>query len=147
MMKRIVSLTVAVLLIAALFVGCSSGPEGTYKVKTIDGEEYSTYVDMIVGVMTAFGGDELKVDADQMKSLLEKAGSFTLKADGVVESFDVDEENWTETTKTGTWKLDGEKLTITVDGKTMEGTLKDGEITITEKDEDTGTTHTMVLGK
>ena len=141
MMKRIVSLTVAVLLIAALFAGCSSGPEGTYKVKTINGEEYSQYVDMMVGLMSVFGGDEMKVDADQMKSMLEKAGSFTLKSDGVVEQFDVNEDDWTETTKTGTWKLDGEKLTITVDGKTMEGTLKDGEITITKDGK------TTVLGK
>jgi len=147
MMKRIVSLTVAVLLIAALFAGCSSGPEGTYKVKTIDGEEYSKYVDMLVGLMTAFGGDEMKVDADQMKSMLEKAGSFTLKSDGVVEMFDVNEEDWTETSKTGVWKLDGEKISITIEGKTMEGTLKDGEITITEKDEESGKTRVRVLGK
>lgn len=140
-MKRILCITLTILMIAALFAGCSSGPEGTYKVKTIGGEEYSQYVDFMVGLMSAFGGDEMKVDADQMKSMLEKAGSFTLKSDGVVEQFDVNEDDWTETTKTGTWKLDGEKLTITVDGKTMEGTLKDGEITITKDGK------TVVLGK
>lgn len=141
MMKRVISLALAVLMIAALFVGCSNGPEGTYKVKTIDGQDYSTYVDMMVGMFAAFGGDQSGMDTDQIKALFEKAGSITLKADGVVEMFDVDSDTMTETTKTGTWKLDGDKITITANGETMEGTIKDGEITITEDG------HSMVLVK
>ena len=142
MMKRIVSLTLVVLMIAALFVGCgSNGPEGTWKVKTIDGEKYSEYVDAMVSLFTAFAGDELKMSESEIKSLFEKAGSFTLKADGTAESIDLDEETMTETTKTGTWKLDGEKITITIDGSAIEGTLKDGKITVEEDG------HTMVLEK
>lgn len=141
MMKRVISLALAVLMIAALFVGCSSGPEGTYKIKTVDGQEYSAYVDMLVGMFAAFGGDQSGMDTDQIKALFEKAGSITLKADGVVEMFDVDSDTMTETTKTGTWKLDGDKITITANGETMEGTIKDGEITITVDG------HSMILVK
>ena len=37
-----------------------------------------------------------------------------------------------ETTSSGTWVLDGEKITITIDGSPAEGTVTDGTITLAE---------------
>ena len=44
-MKRVISLTLVVLLIAAMFVGCggSSSPAGSYAIKTIDGKSLKDY--------------------------------------------------------------------------------------------------------
>lgn len=132
-MKRIVSIALVVLMVAALFVGCSSNSvDGVYRIKTVNGKELKTYL------TEELGGTE-----DQIEALLKMAGidsledymTITLNQDGTVKAAMMGEES------EGTWKLDGEKLTLTVDGEATECTYKDGKITVDMDGE------TMVLGK
>ncbi|MBO4418278.1 MAG: lipocalin family protein [Oscillospiraceae bacterium] len=139
MKKRIVSLALVLVMVVALFAGCGSdSPEGTWKIKTVDDKDASAYIQMLVGFAAAFAGDE--VDAEELAKKMEDSMGFTLKADGVATGIEMDEEFNTKEIQ-GTWKLDGEKITITVGKTTMEGTLKDGQITVTKDG------HTMVLVK
>lgn len=136
MMKRIVSLTLVVIMVAALFVGCgASKPEGTYKVKTINDKEPMTAIkDMIK--------DELG-DAATDEKIEEYVGSylqlFGVTAETISDFMVMTFENDNVTMKSpdgetkGTWKLDGEKLSITYtdednETKTDEYTFKGGEI-------------------
>ncbi|MBQ6432174.1 MAG: lipocalin family protein [Oscillospiraceae bacterium] len=138
MMKRIISLALVVLMVAALFVGCGSSapanPEGTYKVKSIDGKSVKDYLKEsfeaeddtdIDSVLSFLGLDNLE---DFMTLTLETDGSFSM-------SFMGGEE-------TGTWKLSGNKLTLTnSDGEEGEATFKSDDIVIDMDGEE------MVLGK
>ena len=165
MMKRIVSLTLVVLMIAALFVGCSSdsgSPEGTYKLKKINGKSPKDFfTEMMSEMLKAFGaeGDVLDAAMEELTGKLDQLGDLMtveLKADGTVEmkskmdaAMSEDEESEGEVS-TGTWKQDGDKITFTLtdaDGKseTVEGTFKGGEITLSEGEGDEAMT--MVLGK
>ena len=135
-MKRIVSIALVILMVASLFVACSgsgsASPEGVYKIKTINGQSMKAYF------AEMFGSTE-----DEVDSLLKLAGienideymTFTLKKDGVFTATVMGEE------ETGTWKLDGEKLTLTIEEDPMECTFKNGEITVDMNGE------VMVLGK
>ena len=134
-MKRILSVTLVVLMAVALFVGCASKPaatDGVYKIKTVNGKE-----------MTAYLTEELDGAAVDVEAKLKLFGiekledymTFALNEDGTLTVSVMGEES------VGTWKLDGEKLTLTLDGETMEGTYQNDEITV-EMDGDT-----MVLGK
>ena len=115
-MKRVISLTLAVLLIAALFVGCSSSPAGD--------------VDTLL--------EYLGVDLDHPENLMQ----FVLKEDGTADYKlnlgDVKEGS-------GTWKLEGDKLTLTLDGDAQEIQYKDGQM-ILELGSSTEPM-TIVLGK
>ena len=123
-MKRIISLTLVVLLVAALFVGCgSSSVDGTYKMTKINDMSLK---DFYTQMAEAFGVslDDLDIDLDAI------ADSFTLtlKADGTaVVKGDMEGESTEE--KTGTWKQEGDKVTITIDDEPMEFTFKDGTLT------------------
>ena len=178
MMKRIVSITLVVIMVAALFVGCSSSVEGKYKLKTInDKEPKAFFTDLMTQVYKALGADEEQLDA-AMKELnegLDKLGdllTIELKADGTMEmKSDMDaamnaseegedgEESKPEVV-TGTWKQDGDNITLTFPEKddetgenkdtVLKGTLKDGKLTITEEPEEgeeDGMKMTMVLAK
>lgn len=179
MMKRIVSITLVVIMVAALFVGCSTSVEGKYKLKTInDKEPKAFFTEMMTQMMTAFGmeGEELDKAVKEMNDSLDKLGdllTIELKADGVMEmksemdaAMDVGEEGEEgEESKpesvTGTWKQDGETITLTYPGEkdeetgevkdtVLKGTLKDGKLTITEEPEEgeeDGMKMTMVLAK
>ena len=175
MMKRIVSITLVVIMVAALFVGCSSSVEGKYKLKTInDKEPKAFFTDFMTQMYKALGADEEQLDA-AMKELnegLDKLGDLLiveLKSDGTAEmtsdmdaAMDAGEEG--EESKpevvTGTWKQDGDNITLTFPEKddetgevkdtVLKGTLKDGKLTITEEPEEgeeDGMKMTMVLAK
>ena len=125
MMKRIVSLTLAVLLIAALFAGCgSSSVEGTYKLRKINDKPVK---DFVADLASTTGQSEKEVlEAWEVNSVeeLENVMTITLKSDNTFElksTMDGEEENGT-----GTWKQEGEKVILTVDGEEQEFTIKDG---------------------
>ena len=126
MMKRIVAITLVVIMVAALFVGCgSSSPEGLYRVKTMNGQSLKD------AMMAEMGSGATE---DQLNAFLQLMGieklediiTFDLQSGGKVVASMMGEK--TE----GTWKVDGEKITITIDGDAQEGTFKNGEITIEE---------------
>ena len=135
MMKRIVSITLVVLMIAAMFVGCgSSSPEGLYKIKTVNGKS-------MMDSLKEEAGDEMT--EEQIKALLsflgidniEEAITFELKADGTLSVKMMGEES------TGTWKVEGDKITMTIDGDSVTGTYASGKITVKMDDQE------MVLAK
>ena len=133
-MKRIVSLALVVLLIAALFVGCgNSSVEGTYLIKSMGG---MTMEDMLKAV----SGDNFDLDAvlsEYKVSSLGELITMELKADGTVtvkdamDALDSDEDS----TVSGTWKQEGDKVSITIDGDTQEFTLNGSELSGGEGDE------------
>ena len=90
-MKRIVSLTLVVLMIAALFVGCGSDSvPGTYKLKKINDKSIKEFYEEIA---KAAGVDlsTMGVDVNKMEDMI----TITLKDDGTVEmkgSFEMDED-------------------------------------------------------
>ena len=140
-MKRVISLTLAVLLIAALFVGCSSSPAGTYTLKTINGKsakEYYTAAASEAGIDVDTLLEYLGIDLDHPENLMQ----FVLKEDGTADYKlnlgDVKEGS-------GTWKLEGDKLTLTLDGDAQEIQYKDGQM-ILELGSSTEPM-TVVLGK
>lgn len=119
-MKRIISLILVTLLVAALFVGCSkSDPVGTYKID----------MDSLIEAMKE--SDEAKdMSDDQIKSLLKTIGitedsmSLEIKKDG---TFVLDlSGDKTE----GTWKQDGSKLTLTAENEPIDVDFSDGKITM-----------------
>lgn len=133
-MKRIVSLALVVLLIAALFVGCgNSSVEGTYLIKSMGG----------VAVEDMFkeeAGDDFDLDAILSMFKVSSLGeliTMELKADGtvtmknVMDAMDSDEDS----TMSGTWKQEGDKVSITIDGDTQEFTLNGSELSGGEGDE------------
>ena len=141
MMKRIISLTLVVLMIAAMFVGCgSSSLEGTYKIKSINGKDLMSYFREQIAEM---GGEDTEITDADVESFLKLMGienvdefvTFTFASDGTLKASVIGEE------VTGTWTLDGEKLTMTIDGDDQTATFKNGEIAVNEEGMN------MVLGK
>ena len=130
-MKKIIPIALVLVLTAALLCSCGvsdvlnvfgGGPEGTYVVKSIGGQP----------VREAFESmyEEYDVDAED---ILEEMGldSFEefivieLKSGGAaVLTINMGSENKTE----GTWKKDGDKITIIADGDPQEFTLKGNEL-------------------
>ena len=139
-MKRIVSLTLVVLMVAALFVGCGSSDslDGTYKLKAIDGKNVKEYFTAIAEK----GGKTLQTVLDFMgidENTLDNLMTLVLKSDGTFSlnsKMDAEEKSYD-----GTWTQDGDKLTLTMDNEPQEFTLKDGELTLELKG------MTMTLGK
>ena len=139
-MKRIVSLTLVVLMVAALFVGCGSSDslDGTYKLKAIDGKNVKEYFTAIAEK----GGETLQTVLDFMgidENTLDNLMTLVLKSDGTFSlnsKMDAEEKSYD-----GTWTQDGDKLTLTMDNEPQEFTLKDGELTLELKG------MTMTLGK
>ena len=152
-MKRIIALAMAVLLVAALFTGCSgssASPAGTYKLDTINGMTIKEYFeDVLKQVAELFGGsvEELGLTLDDIGVDLDSIDfSIELKADGTLESkSNLDSEDGELEVLSGTWKQDGEKITLTIDGESEVATFKDGKLTIVEGEGDE--TMTMVLVK
>ncbi len=140
MMKRIVSLTLVILMVAALFVGCGSSDsvDGTYKLKAIDGKNVKEYFTAIAEkggetlqtVLKFMGIDENSLD-NLMTLVLKSDGTFSMNS-----KMDTEEKSYD-----GTWKQEGDKLTLTIDNEPQEFTLKDGELSFTTDG------MTMTLGK
>ena len=129
-MKRIVSIALVVLMVAALIVGCSkANAEGKYVVKTLNGKTVEDYFKEELG------------DGETIDSLLEILGIASLeeyitlevKADGTAKMVLAGDDE-----AEGTWKLDGNKFTLTVDGESVEGTLKGSELTLTIEGQECG---------
>lgn len=134
-MKRIVSLTLVVLMIAALFVGCGSDSvPGTYKLKKINDKGVKEFFDDLGMDLSTLG-----VDASKLEDMM----TMTLKDDGTAEI--ADNMDGDGKTVTGTWKQDGDKVTISADGQDMEFTFKSGALTYTA--EESGIKMTMTLEK
>lgn len=120
-MKRIISLLLVALLVAALFVGCSkSDPVGTYKID----------MDSLIEASKEESDEFKDKSNEEIKDLLKQAGisedSFGLeiKDDGKFTlEYAGDKEE-------GTWKLDGSTLTLTFDNEPLECDYEDGKITM-----------------
>ena len=119
-MKRVIALTMAVLMIAALLVACG-GPEGKYVVKSIDGKT----VDEAIKESAEAAG--MSVD-DMLKQMginsAEEIVTLELKNDGTA----VMEVKMFSTTKEGKWEKNGDKITITIDDQPSNFTLKGNEL-------------------
>ena len=156
-MKRIISLTLAVLLIAALFAGCAGSkadsPVGTYVIKTINDKSLKDYFTEAFGAAAEEGFDMsallamMGIDLEHPEDLMR----ITLKEDGTVEvtskldEIGEEEEGEGEEKETGTWKQDGDKIIISADGEDTELGYKNGELTMTTEED--GETVSMVLAK
>ena len=119
-MKRVIALTMAVLMIAALLVACG-GPEGKYVVKSIDGKA----VDEAIKESAEAAG--MSVD-DMLKQMginsAEEIVTLELKSDSTA----VMEVKMFSTTKEGKWEKNGDKITITIDDQPSNFTLKGNEL-------------------
>ncbi|MBQ6031338.1 MAG: DUF4923 family protein [Oscillospiraceae bacterium] len=120
-MKRIISLLLVTLLVAALFVGCSkSDPVGTYKID----------MDSMIEAMKKESGELKDKSNEEIKDLLKQTGmsedafGLEIKDDG---KFTLEYAGEKEE---GTWKLDGSKITLTVDNDPLECDYEDGKITM-----------------
>lgn len=120
-MKRTISLILVALLVAALFVGCSkSDPVGTYKID----------MDSMIEAMKKESGELKDKSNEEIKDLLKQTGmsedafGLEIKDDGKFTlEYAGDKEE-------GTWKLDGSKITLTVDNDPLECDYEDGKITM-----------------
>lgn len=120
-MKRIISLILVTLLVAALFVGCSkSDPVGTYKID----------MDSMIEATKKESDKTKDMSNEEIKDLLKQAGisedsiGLEIKDDGKFTlEYAGDKEE-------GTWKLDGSTLTLTVDNDPLECDYEDGKITM-----------------
>lgn len=119
-MKRVIALTMAVLMIAALLVACG-GPEGKYVVKSIDGKT----VDEAIKESAEAAG--MSVD-DMLKQMginsADEIVTLELKSDGTA----VMEVKMFSTSKEGKWEKNGDKITITIDDQPSNFTLKGNEL-------------------
>ena len=119
-MKRVIALTMAVLMIAALLVACG-GPEGKYVVKSIDGKA----VDEAIKESAEAAG--MSVD-DMLKQMginsADEIVTLELKSDGTA----VMEVKMFSTSKEGKWEKNGDKITITIDDQPSNFTLKGNEL-------------------
>jgi outer membrane lipoprotein-sorting protein len=120
-MKRIISLILVTLLVAALFVGCSkSDPVGTYKID----------MDSMIEAMKKESDKTKDMSNEEIKDLLKQAGisedafGLEIKDDS---KFTL---NYAGDKEEGTWKLDGSTLTLTVDNDPLECDYEDGKITM-----------------
>ena len=120
-MKRIISLLLVTLLVAALFVGCSkSDPVGTYKID----------LDSMIEAKKKESDKTKDMSNEEIKDLMKQAGisedafGLEIKDDG---KFTLEYAGEKEE---GTWKLDGSKITLTVDNDPLECDYEDGKITM-----------------
>ena len=118
-MKRIIALILAALCVAAL-CACNSGNKTGETAASPDSAEQLTNKDA-AGLYTAFGMSfeeypDMVIDTAEYLST-----TITLNEDGTGSSLAEDEEFVVES-----WKLDGEKITVKIDGAEIKGTLKNG---------------------
>lgn len=135
-MKRIISISLVVLMLAALLVGCGSSdsadPTGNYVVKSIDGktiDEAFEEAAKAAGSINEAYLELLQIDKP------EEIMTIAIKSDGTA----VIGGAFVGTELSGTWKQDGDKVSITVTGatgetETSEFTFKDNELTSKEDD-------------
>src|SRR5437773_1130504 len=101
--------------------GCNSGPEGTYK---LDKAEVKKGMEAEIAKMPADQQQFAKlglamIDAMDMTMDLQSGGKLKMKS--TMPSFDKGKPAKTEE-KDGTWKAEGDSLTLTADGKPLKCT-------------------------
>ncbi len=122
-MKKMLALTLAVLLMAALFAGCGDSAVGYYKVKSLDGKSPRAFmVDRLGAAVTE--GDIQQAMINYGISSLDELITIELK-----ENHTSHVKGILRTEGFGEWKQSGSDITI---GK-VKGTYKDGEITATHE--------------
>ena len=134
-MKRVISLALAVLFIAALLVGCgdssdggSVDPVGSYKIKTIDGK---TVEDVLKAELESSGMGDMSLDkALELLGItsLDDYMTLELKSDGSAVMTSMGGSS------NGTWKQDGSKVSVTFEGDTQEFKLSGNELSGTDSD-------------
>ena len=125
-MKRIFSIALVILMTAVLFVGCSGHSiEGTYKLKAINDQNLRDFFNE-VAAHTGINFETLMQSMNATGDTLSDMMSLSLNADG---SATLNSKLTTEESKTGTWKQEGDKIVINVDGETVEFTRKGSELT------------------
>ena len=118
-MKRIIALILAVICVAAL-CACNSGNKTTETTASSGSAEQLTNKD-VAGVYTAFGMS-FEEYPDMVIDTAEYLDSnITLNEDGTGSSVAEGEEFVVES-----WKLDGDKITLKMDGSEINGTVKNG---------------------
>lgn len=129
-MKRFISILMVALFAATVFVGCGkSTPEGKYVLKSIGGKSVEDKI------KEEAGGAGAEVTEEQIKAFLTLMGigapeeliTLELKKDDVAEMKTAGED-----AVTGTWEQKDGKLTITLDGETVEVTLKGNELSFAQ---------------
>ena len=129
-MKRIVALTLAVLLVAALFAGCSgssSSPAGSYVLTGMNGKTVEEALQEEMGDLMSIEDLLGMLGIESMEELM----TLELKSDGtaVMSSKMTDEAS-----ANGTWTQDGNKIIITVDDEPVEFTMEGNTLTGAEDD-------------
>ena len=119
-MKRFICAALVVIVVAVLFAGCGSSvdPTGKYVVEKIGDTPVAEYIE---GMISGYG---ISLDDFLSMSGLEAAedfASFDIKSDGTAVAV-IGGEDAME----GTWKLNGDKLSVTLDGDTADLTF-DGD--------------------
>ena len=121
MKKKLIALSLVVLMMAALFTGCGESAQGFYRIKTINGKTVYEHL----------------VDANPNHTLTEwdiQQVLLKMSIDSLDDYITMDlQENYVaigygafQNLAYGTWKQDGDSVTI---GR-LNGTLKDGLLTI-----------------
>lgn len=123
-MKRMVSMVLAILLLATLFAGCAPALEATYKLKKINGMSVREFLAQFDAEIT-----------EESVRQLENRVDLTLNKDGSIDS--VGEV----LAGKGTWTREGDKVTLVIGGATKVCTFKKGELTFEDGD------MTMTLGQ
>ena len=131
-MKRSIAILLALVMTVALLAGCggSSDPTGRYVVKTIAGQPVEEYFVSMLGEY-AEGIDASTYLQMFGISSFEEFMIIELKSDGSAVATLAG-----EAAETGTWKQDGDQITITIDGDPATFTLKGNELSYKEDGQD-----------
>ena len=121
--KKIVVAVCMMVTMVAVLCSCGKGNDGTYVIDSMMGMNVQQLLDLYAGM----GGDDASVpkSAEDLMVLEIKGNSFTM-------SSKMDAEQ----SQAGTCEISGETIKLTVDGDTIEGTIKDGTVTISEDGQD-----------
>jgi len=126
-MKRTVSLIMAVMFVLVMVTGCGGGSSaaGKYYIKAIDGE------DIEAALMAELGEEEGFTIDDYLELLgissLGEMMTIELKSDGTAVIVEVGEDD-----TIGTWKQNGNTITITADDDPVDFILNGNELSYDE---------------
>ncbi len=130
-MKRIISLMLTLIFVSALFASCgNSSAAGTYTLESVGGktpfEWYSKGLsgEVVEGLLDLLGTSKEELSANFYILTLENDGKAKIHSE--YEAL-FNEEGALESE--GVWTLDGDVLTVTVNGKDVIMTFKNGVLT------------------
>lgn len=118
---RILAVLLAFALLFALAACGSSGPEGKYVVKTIDGQSVDEAVEAAAKAANMSKDEFIKQMGIEN---IEEIVTLELKSDKTA----IMETKMFSYKGEGTWKQDGDKISITIEGDTSDFTLKGNEL-------------------